>query len=101
MKGFNSNRHLKRHSLTHNGETPFKCKICLSKFKFQSSLTKHQVFSHSHNGLDGVQQCSFCNKDFVTEKRLKQHMRMHTEIKLANEVNAVFQLKQDKPAIQD
>jgi len=78
MQSFTTATHLKRHSLTHSGETPFKCTICQSLFRIQKTLTHHLLLMHCHR--DDL-QCRFCNKDFTNLKYLKNHMKLHIEVK--------------------
>ena len=73
-KRFNLPHHLKRHKVTHTGETPFECKTCFKKFKCDSDRRRHErVHSDEKPFL-----CKFCGTGFRHSKTLTNHLRIHT-----------------------
>ena len=73
-KRFNLQHHLKRHKVTHTGETPFECKTCFKKFKCDSGRRRHErVHSDEKPFL-----CKFCGTGFRHSKTLTNHLRIHT-----------------------
>ena len=51
-KAFNHKWMLDRHILTHTGEQPFACSICLRRFSLQASCLRH--VRHVHKNVDGL-----------------------------------------------
>ena len=51
-KAFNHKWMLDRHILTHTGEQPFACSICLRRFSLQASCLRH--VRHVHKDVSGL-----------------------------------------------
>ena len=51
-KAFNHKWMLDRHLLTHTGEQPFACSICLRRFSLQASCLRH--VRHVHKNVSGL-----------------------------------------------
>ena len=51
-KAFNHKWMLDRHLLTHTGEEPFACSICLRRFSLQASCLRH--VRHVHKNVSGL-----------------------------------------------
>lgn len=95
-KSFASPEYLKRHQITHNGESSallhdpslklfqipdefkYKCSVCEQKFKWMTSLQLHQTI-HTQN--KALVECSKCFKRFFNQRTLERHQRIHKNLK--------------------
>jgi len=71
---------LKQHLLIHetdNVGAMYKCDWCSEQFELITALECHVVDIHSV--VLPQYHCSKCEKSFITQVQLKQHMRVHTE----------------------
>uniref|UniRef100_A0A3B5QF80 Zinc finger protein 420-like n=1 Tax=Xiphophorus maculatus TaxID=8083 RepID=A0A3B5QF80_XIPMA len=98
--GFNCERHLNKHILTHKEEKPHSCN-CGKSFPYRAALTAHQrthrerphtctqcgkgflykggLMSHMKIHSEEMPfMCSFCGKSFKRERNMKKHERCHT-----------------------
>jgi len=75
---------LKKHQLTHHVEdSEFKCDQCPFVTDQFANLTRHIKLS-THGGQKETKpsyECSFCEKSFPSQKRLKKHESVHPEYK--------------------
>ena len=63
-----------RHTLTHTGETPYKCDICENSFADRSALKRHR---RTHTG-EKPYKCNVCGECFTQSSHLLCHNRTHT-----------------------
>ena len=63
-----------RHTLTHTGETPYKCDICANLFADRSALKRHRR-THTE---EKPYKCNVCGECFTQSSALKCHNRTHT-----------------------
>ncbi|GAB0096617.1 zinc finger protein 660-like [Sergentomyia squamirostris] len=75
-KSFGSKRRLKDHWVTHSEDQPFECQHCSKKFKSNMSLKRHL---DTHNGT--TYTCSECGISLNTQRTLKMHMLVHSDVK--------------------
>ena len=73
-KRFTESGSLKKHMLTHTGETPFHCNLCYRSFNQKCNLNAHMLI---HTGLK-VHQCVSCDKTFTERSALNKHVLIHT-----------------------
>lgn len=73
--GFSTKGNLKRHLKAHNGEKPFQCDVCETKFTEKKSLKIHL---RKHTG-EKPYKCEKCDKVFSQTGVLKLHMAIHNE----------------------
>ena len=78
-KNFNKLSGLIRHSRTHSNEKPFQCPECLKCFTLDFNLTMHKKTHLKPKNI-----CSNCSREFVTEKHLLNHMKVHQKIVIFN-----------------
>jgi uncharacterized Zn-finger protein len=78
---FRTSSKLGRHLKTHTGETPHKCQYCDRQFGRKDNLKAHLNRAHAQTEGNQEVKCEKCEKSFVSEYALKQHMRMHLEKK--------------------
>ncbi|GFR95595.1 zinc finger protein 99 [Elysia marginata] len=68
------------HVRTHTKARPYKCHVCLAKFKQYAHLSDHMITKHSK---DRPYVCDRCAKSFNRKSHLQDHIRLkHTEDKL-------------------
>ena len=76
--------HMRRHSLLHTGDTPFKCSLCGMGFKRRYVMLEHE---RSHSGeasphqVIRSHQCATCGKCFPRPIDLRRHIILHTGVK--------------------
>ena len=70
--------YLKVHLLKHKGKPTFTCPIvnCKKKFTYKGELARH---SKEHENVSWI--CRRCNYETDTERKLRQHMNSHLQIK--------------------
>ena len=74
-KRFGQQSTLKRHSVYHSEERPFKCLQCTSSFKQRGNLSNHIRMVHQKEKRF---QCTICSKAFSAKGALTVHQRSHT-----------------------
>ena len=75
------NRHIDNNHSDQYSKKEYICEKCEKSFIFKSSLFDHEKYLCKHLGHDRV--CSFCNKKFANEGRLKRHIEsVHEKKKL-------------------
>ncbi len=102
-KNFFDNEKLRRHQLSHNPVKQYGCKVCKKRFGLNGNLKQHMVVRSKikpfkcakcekcfsiirtlKNDFKTVRLtnrdhvCSLCNRGFVKNCNLAQHMRVHT-----------------------
>ena len=70
--------YLKVHLIKHSDKATYRCPIvnCLKKFKHKGELVRHRK---EHDNVNWV--CRRCHYSTDTERKLKQHMNSHLQIK--------------------
>jgi KRAB domain-containing zinc finger protein len=59
----------------HNGERPYACAVCKTKFSITGNLIAHNQRMHSS---ERPYNCDLCRKAFRKKNDLKIHFRLHT-----------------------
>ena len=78
---------LKTHQRLHTGEKSYECGVCERKFARKDTLDMHTKRVHMGEKLEYRSLaekrflCSECGKKFVSNSKLKEHMRVHTNEK--------------------
>ncbi|XP_012266867.2 zinc finger protein 420-like isoform X1 [Athalia rosae] len=80
---FNHVSNLTRHSRIHSGAKPYPCSICGKRFTQINTLVRHKaIHNRGYQSID----CCFCDKQYRTESRLKEHMKkLHGVVEEATE----------------
>nr|XP_033779068.1 sal-like protein 2 [Geotrypetes seraphini] len=79
-------RALHLHYSQHNGERPFKCKICGRAFSTKGNLKAHFVAHKSSPTTKAQNSCPICQKKFTNAVTLQQHIKMHLGGQIPNGV---------------
>ncbi|GBM97408.1 Zinc finger protein 596 [Araneus ventricosus] len=74
---FQSERHMKQHSVVTFGQKPFTCKVCQKGYRHERTLKSHM---HVHADIN-PHECKICGKPFTTKSDLKRHVLIHTDEK--------------------
>ena len=75
-KALKSMYNLRKHmGLVHDGEKPFACRECDTRFSLKRNLTQHML-------IHKLFACSNCSKSFRSKIRLSNHMIEHHEVSL-------------------
>jgi len=81
---------MKHNAVFHEGNKPYKCNSCDSRFSFKTLLKQHK--SEIHNAK-GNFKCTSCQEKFITKNDMKKHVRkfhgrgMDPKSSLDNHVN--------------
>ncbi|CAH2209520.1 jg17518 [Pararge aegeria aegeria] len=66
------------HIVTHTGDRPYQCDICLKTYTQQSSLQGHQEDAHQMYIVQMT--CHFCGKFVKGRRKVSRHLRSHTNV---------------------
>ncbi|XP_055535098.1 gastrula zinc finger protein XlCGF57.1-like [Wyeomyia smithii] len=101
-KNFSQSNNLKTHVRTHTNERPYACTICEKRFNQKNNLTTHMRthslvcricrtrFQNTTELTDHIRVCyadqkpnicTTCNKVFIGEEELAEHMKQHNQAK--------------------
>ncbi|KXJ78784.1 hypothetical protein RP20_CCG003477 [Aedes albopictus] len=83
---------LKRHVLTHTGETPYECKKCGRRFNHEHNFQLHKRL---HIGEKGY-ACEECDKSFLNNTYYRMHMQKH----FPNDPRYFVRSKLKKPGVE-
>ena len=79
----------------HEGEKPFECSTCTSKFSEKSKLNKH--IASVHEGKKPF-ECTICNSKFSQKGNLNSHIAsIHKEEKPFERITSVHKVKSTTP----
>lgn len=78
-KGFNDVVMHKEHENSHFGSQTVSCIVCKKEFAFTRYLVFHQIHYHTVSTVDPKlqNQCTICQRSFVTKRFLNNHMKTH------------------------
>ncbi|XP_038077236.1 zinc finger protein 236-like isoform X2 [Patiria miniata] len=76
QKTFSRVASLKAHIMLHEREENVMCAECGDEFSLQSQLDKH-LLEHQEEASGTLYECRLCNKEFVAQILLKEHMKNH------------------------
>ena len=72
-KRLSTNRTVKKHTLTHYGEKPYKCDMCFKGFTHRGNLTRHLKL----HTFEKPYKCTECGTCFACKKDMQLHLYVH------------------------